>query len=479
MDRQDIDALLIGALYGELTPAEEARLAAHLDSHPTDRGALDDLKTARQAVRESRIFELQVDPPQHLSALLLQEAHRRAPKRVVQDPERESWFTRFMRSFAAHPAMAAAAMLVLVVGVAGSLYMRKGADFAKKEYAGETRQLEEAEVTAQTAPAPLGAAEQAEGRAAGSAAATPAEAAPNDQYQAGLYDRNSDGDSYRKRDEASNKKQDLKAAKEESASERWAEGKDDLAKAAPQRKKSGPSNGIVVGTAAPEPKDLDAAKDTGDVLGGAKGNTFSLDGADDSVARNTATRAGAGGGANAPGTGTATASTGSSSVSFGKTPPATNAPYAQPPPPPAAPSTDKSSIAQKPATPAPPKSEPKQAEKPSDAKVATKSTPEKAPAQEQQRREDSALLAWAKGEHDAVKALVRKGDCTAAAKRALGVSNRAPDYYAASMASDRDLKSCMAYINSERDKDAEKSGKARAQKRVNADETQAAPAPSK
>ena len=47
MDRQDIDALLIGALYGELTPADEARLAAHLDSHPTDRGALDDLKSAR------------------------------------------------------------------------------------------------------------------------------------------------------------------------------------------------------------------------------------------------------------------------------------------------------------------------------------------------------------------------------------------------------------------------------------------------
>ena len=26
VDRQDIDALLIGALYGELTPADEARL---------------------------------------------------------------------------------------------------------------------------------------------------------------------------------------------------------------------------------------------------------------------------------------------------------------------------------------------------------------------------------------------------------------------------------------------------------------------
>ena len=30
---QDIDALLIGALYGELTPAEEAKLQMHFESH--------------------------------------------------------------------------------------------------------------------------------------------------------------------------------------------------------------------------------------------------------------------------------------------------------------------------------------------------------------------------------------------------------------------------------------------------------------
>src|SRR5690606_21058766 len=134
MDRQDIDALLIGALYGELTPADEARLAAHLESHPTDRGALDDLERARAAVRESRIFDQQVEPPQAVSALLLQEAHRRAPKRAPADDEgNTSWFYRFTRVFLAHPAMAAAAMLVLVVGVAGTLYMRNGAKFADKE----------------------------------------------------------------------------------------------------------------------------------------------------------------------------------------------------------------------------------------------------------------------------------------------------------------------------------------------------------
>src|SRR5690242_2594016 len=126
MDRQDIDALLIGALYGELTPADEARLQAHLESHPGDRGALDDLKTARQAVRESRVFDMQAEPPQAVSAMLLQEAARRAPRRVVRDDGKESWLTRFMRSFVMHPAMAAAATLVLVIGVAGTLYMTKG-----------------------------------------------------------------------------------------------------------------------------------------------------------------------------------------------------------------------------------------------------------------------------------------------------------------------------------------------------------------
>jgi len=42
-DRMDIDALLIGALYGELTFADEARLTAHLESYPADRNALADL----------------------------------------------------------------------------------------------------------------------------------------------------------------------------------------------------------------------------------------------------------------------------------------------------------------------------------------------------------------------------------------------------------------------------------------------------
>src|SRR5947207_2759751 len=120
-DRTDIDALLIGALYGELTPADEARLTAHLESHPADRTALADLTRTREAVRGSRLLAFQAEPPQAISALLLREASRRAPR-----PQRETtgWFQRFTRSFMAHPAMAAAATVVLVASVAGTFYLR-------------------------------------------------------------------------------------------------------------------------------------------------------------------------------------------------------------------------------------------------------------------------------------------------------------------------------------------------------------------
>src|ERR1044071_7491259 len=81
VERQDIDALLISALYGELTPpAEESRLAQHLESHPADRTALDDLTRAREVLHQSRILAFQYEPPQSISALLLQEAARRAPR---------------------------------------------------------------------------------------------------------------------------------------------------------------------------------------------------------------------------------------------------------------------------------------------------------------------------------------------------------------------------------------------------------------
>jgi anti-sigma factor RsiW len=188
-DRPDIDALLISALYGELTPAEETRLAAHLETHPADRTVLADLTFAREAVRESRFFQLQLEPPQAVSALLLQEAARRAPK--VPEEEREGWFARLVRSFAAHPAMAAAAMLVIVVGVT-TIVTRNGGDRFATSTAPATGQAAQEAAPPAPAPAkeeaPLANAEGGEDRgglddsvASGSAAV--------DQYRVDLADK--------------------------------------------------------------------------------------------------------------------------------------------------------------------------------------------------------------------------------------------------------------------------------------------------
>ena len=125
--------------------------------------------------------------------------------------------------------------------------------------------------------------------------------------------------------------------------------------------------------------------------------------------------------------------------------PAQSQPSAPPPPSPVATTAAKPSVS-------------KEAEKPADAKA------EAAPPK------NSTLIAWAKVEHNRTIVLANKGDCNAAAKLAVTVQNRAPDYYTQFMATDRALKKCQAYIAQERDAEAEKAAKTRAQKRVNADE---------
>jgi len=436
MDRQDIDALLIGALYGELTPADEARLATHLDSHPADRGALDDLKFVRQAVLDSRILAVQLEPPQALSAILLQEAHRRAPKKVVASEEKESWFARFAKSFMAHPAMAAAAMLVLVLGGAGIMYMKKGdAQLAAPEAKQSSESFDRLEVTAQNAPA---VAAPSAGDSAGSAAAA------GSAFGAGLYDQ----------------AEDSKMAFEGEADGRASDSENRKAGEEPSRSrgKAKIAGGVEV-TTERAPKDLDEAK-----------NEVAKDDyarAESKVATKSAAKGGGG-------TATATGAPDTTSLAIGRDAntnavsgagaPSTGG-YAQPPPPPAqqAPS-GKTTVATttKPAT--------KPTAPPAEAITAA---PKAEPAP-QKEAQDKNLLAWATSEHNRAIALAKQGKCDAAAKVVQSVSTRANSYYAANMATDRRLKSCAQYINAEREREAEKSQKARVQKRVNADE---APAP--
>ena len=113
-------------------------------------------------------------------------------------------------------------------------------------------------------------------------------------------------------------------------------------------------------------------------------------------------------------------------------------------------------------------------EKPANEKTVQKAPPKaatKAPAPSQSPAPPpDPAIAWAKGQHQRAITLAKNGDCKGAAQVALGVSQKAPAYYASYMASDRELKSCKSYIDDARDREAEKSAKSRAQKRVNADE---------
>jgi anti-sigma factor RsiW len=126
-DREDIDALLVGALYGELDETDRARLDAHLASHPQDRMSLEAMRSTRGLVRDADLAAAMVEPPAAVSALLLQEAARRAP--AVQTAGAGSsggilgFLAGFLRPVMAHPALSAAAMLVVVAGTAGALYL--------------------------------------------------------------------------------------------------------------------------------------------------------------------------------------------------------------------------------------------------------------------------------------------------------------------------------------------------------------------
>ena len=410
VDAQDIDALLIGALYGELTLADEARLAAHLESHPVDRTALDDLTRARAVVRESRIFAVQLEPPQAISALLLQEAARRAPKRVTAvEAERDGWFQRFVRSFVAHPAMAAAAMLVLVVGVAGTLYLNHDKQFADEAAPAAATRQEAPAGPAIAAPAPEDNFRSADKSAASSAgsAAGGAMMGSGSAYGADLAE--------------TERKAGKDTARARNDDDSIIDGKLDQQKAKVAH--AGPRDGLVVHTPPTlAPKEMPPTTPKVALEEGAK----------QEIARG------------APGGGAAMDPSSN-----------TNTGYA-PPPPPQAP----------PANAAPPAAQPS----PTTSSVARERTIDHAPAADNNNAGDSALVAWAKEQHLRVQALVKAGSCQDAAKVALDISAKAPEYYAQYVATDRAVKPCATYINDARDKEAEKSQKARAQKRVNANE---------
>lgn len=526
-DRTEIDALLISALYGELTPADEARLTAHLESHPADRTALADLTHTRATLRESRILTVQLEPPQSVSALLLQEAARRAPK-----PERTAagWFHRFTRSFMLHPAMAAAAMLVLVVGVAGTLYVRGDDQFAETTAssrsadkqiargiaeeaapASSATRVREAELveTGRLADTANGASADRLGAAAGSAAYGVGLDEPAGQPKPAPQ-----GDPSAPRSRAEGK--DLVADGEGDAAKQAPQGKahvDAIERPAkpmaslptPKPAKKGASAGRGIELRSPElaPKDLDdeqydkkafAKKEIAKLeLGnaGAKADRAS-DATTEKVAQAQApgaAPAGGGGATAAPSmmpqqnyaaapapavaadpaeltiassTPPVTSNNGSKMKAPGKTVSRQTVAQGQPPPPP-----PPAAVAAEPPSPA--RDYRRQADKSAASLADAKPTEEKT-------AEAQALTDWAQKQREQVLAFVKANNCRAAANAAVAIYNRAPEFYAASIATDREIKPCLPYVNSER----ERVDRSRAAaKRVNAADTpaQAAPTP--
>ena len=520
-DRTDIDALLIGALYGELTPADEARLTAHLESHPADRTALDDLTRTRAAVRDSRILAFQFEPPAAVSALLLQEASRRAPR--VQDRE-ESWFQRFVRSFAAHPAMAAAATIVLVLGVAGTLYLRgvrqfaetappvsavaPQADTAREE---AVRQLE-AEAVNKTTTARSAGAPAAEPVAV---PAVPAEqlAAPTGGAAAGSAGVGGVGTgSYRvDLDTTTGRKAPAAPAiaregdllgkdQADGAAEGRAtggfkvggKGEGERAKSATpgkaklEKQETAKLRGIEVRRPEPMPKEL---KDSDDELAQRGAITkFSNDRAGAAGSTERAQRPAAPAGpAGAAAVTTPSQAPPPPAPEQAAVPPMTAAPAPRSSVPDAKRAV-KSAPPSSAASQAPPKPSPSfnEANQPSvgqasNNRTAAPKTPvagnandrsaDKAdakPADEKAVR-DAALLAWARKQRDQVVLLVTANNCDAAADAAMEIYNRAPGYFSSVILTDREVRPCLPYVTRQRDR-AERS---RAAKNANSATDQA------
>jgi hypothetical protein len=446
VDRQDIDALLIGGLYGELGSADAARLQGHLDAHPADRALLEQLARARELVRESRIVEVQPDPPQALSALLLQEAARRAPRAGATDsaraPQGEGWLARLRRSLLMHPAMAAAATLVLVVGVAGTMYLRRGDHFAapvasavapREAAATDARANSVGEAPAGEAATPAAPAiarrDAVAGEAAGSAPPPPPAASAS--AAAGATAVAASREERPPAQGAGAYRVDLETSSSADPAPETA--KPAKVKAAESYRRDGkitpdaPRGLAVAAPPARLPQDLPVDRVE------QQARKRELDGAQ--LPPSPA------GGAPSPRSPAVTAPAPTTAPSEGA------APAAAPPPPP-----ERSKLA---------------------ADSAARSGAADAADDRLQIAEADSL--WAREQHARLRAQVRSGNCRDAAVTAVILATRAPAYYRQSVETDRDLKACLAYINSERERAADRARARPASKRAEPAPTAAPP----
>lgn len=118
---------LVSLLYGELEPDEAARTGARIDADPVLSARLGEMRRVRELFSSLE----EQEPPGRLTAQLMAEAARAAPqaRRAAAPAAEAGWWSRFvswLQPVLQRPALAAAASLLLVAGVASVLYMRKG-----------------------------------------------------------------------------------------------------------------------------------------------------------------------------------------------------------------------------------------------------------------------------------------------------------------------------------------------------------------
>lgn len=130
LDCNKIDELMMDWLYKELDESSSTRVAEHVHGCSRCAAEASALRRTREAFRDLS----PVEPPVAVSAILLHEAARRAPSPATTDEvgfwaRVKSWFRPIMF----HPAAAAVATLVLVAGIAGTLYVRHGDEMTDTE----------------------------------------------------------------------------------------------------------------------------------------------------------------------------------------------------------------------------------------------------------------------------------------------------------------------------------------------------------
>jgi anti-sigma factor RsiW len=451
-DRQDIDALLIGALYGELDGDERARLETHLASHPQDRSALEGLRSTRELLREADlpVTMAVAEPSPAITAMLLQEAARRAPA-----PASRGGFLAFLagllKPFAASPALSAAAALVLVGGAAGLLYSRGALRTSEPTVADHT--------AAKYDTLETGAAGSGSAAAAAPAPNLPAPGANVDDYRVALADGENAATAVAGVDRGQNRateeaEETQNEAERESLRKNTGEVAGGDALAAKGKRSAGAGGGGSLGagfeTTTQRPGYIAVDKQSKDepsvlALDGTRYESATATGAaptdEDQVL---ADRSGGQAEKKAP-----------ARVALAEGRGAAAAPDPAPPPPPA-PTASAAVAPQKPGT-----GKAGTGSGSATQKLAQQQPPAtardagKAGAKAYDPVKTAELDAWARGQHARMVKLVNAGKCTEAGPIGAEIARKNPEYYQSNVANDRAVRACRGYVDRARRAKAE------------------------